>query len=142
MAEAQAGDTVKVHYTGRFEDGTVFDSSEGRDPLQFTLGEGQVIDGFNDAVEGMSPGETTTTTVAPERGYGPRMDEMLINVSRDQFPDEIDPEVGMQLQVQGQGGQLIPVVVAEINEDSVMLDANHPLAGRELIFDIELVDIV
>lgn len=142
MTEAQAGNTVKVHYTGRFEDGTVFDSSEGRDPLEFTLGEGQVIDGFNDAVEGMSPGESKTTTIAPERGYGPRTDEMLIDVERDQFPDEIDPEIGMQLQVQGQGGQLIPVVVAEVGEESVTLDANHPLAGRELIFDIELVDIV
>lgn len=120
----------------------MFDTSENREPVEFTLGEGQVIQGFNDAVAGMEPGESKTAEIPVDEAYGPRREEMLIEVARDQFPEDIAPEVGQQLHVQGQGGQPVPVTVADINDGSVTLDANHPLAGRDLIFDIELVDIV
>ncbi len=141
VAQAKHGDTVKVHYTGRLEDGTVFDSSENQNPLEFTLGEGRVIKGFEEAVDGMNTGETRTTTIPAEEAYGERRDEMVFELERDQLPPEIDPEVGQQLQMQLQNGENIPVVVAGLNDDSITIDANHPLAGKTLVFDIELVGI-
>ena len=141
MEQAKTGDTVRVHYTGRLEDGNVFDSSQGREPLEFTLGSGQVIPGFDEAVTGMAPGDERTVTIPSDQAYGPRRDEMMVRVERDQFPDNMEPEVGQQLQV-SQGGQVAVVTVAGISDEGVTLDANHPLAGKDLIFDLQLVEIV
>jgi peptidylprolyl isomerase len=142
MAQAKKGDTVKVHYKGKFEDGKVFDSSEGRDPLQFTVGKGQVIPGFEQAVEGMNPGESKTAKVPAEKGYGPRRKEMVMAVNRNRFPANLDPKVGQRLQLHQADGRKIAVTVTDVSESSVTLDANHPLAGKELTFDIKLVEIV
>lgn len=143
MPEAKDGDTVKVHYTGKFEDGTVFDSSENKDPLEFTLGQGQLIPGFEKAVTGLNEGDATTVNISSDDAYGERKDELEIQVTREELPDDIDPEVGMQLQVkQQQTDQSIPVRITEVTDDDVTLDANHPLAGKDLTFDIELVEII
>ena len=141
MAQAKPNDTVKVHYTGRLNDGTVFDSSAEREPLQFTLGEGQVIPGFESAVLGMTAGESKTITIAADQAYGPRRDDLILAVGRDQFPADITPEVGQQLQVRQTNGDVALVTVAEVGEAAVKLDANHPLAGHDLTFDIQLVAI-
>ncbi len=142
MAEARAGDTVKVHYTGKLDDGTVFDSSEGRDPLEFKLGEGHVIPGFEKAVEGMKTGESETVTIEAEDAYGPYQDEMVFRVSSDEMPEDLDPKVGEQLQMRQSDGGMVAVTVKGIDEKEVALDANHPLAGEALTFEIELVEIV
>jgi peptidylprolyl isomerase len=141
MAQARSGDTVRVHYTGRLEDDRIFDSSAGRDPLEFTLGEERVIPGFEEAVLGMEVGEERTVTVPADSAYGPRREEMVAQVSRDQFPEEIEPEVGQQLKMSGEG-QTFVVMVADVTDWSVTVDANHPLAGEDLTFDLELVEIV
>jgi FKBP-type peptidyl-prolyl cis-trans isomerase 2 len=141
MAQAKPGDIVKIHYTGRLEDGTVFDSSANREPLEFTLDGGQVIPGFEQAVLGMTPGESKTEKIPMDQAYGPHRPEMVLEVSRQQMPPELQPEVGQQLQVQQPDGQTIPVFVTEVTESTVTLDANHPLAGEDLTFDIELVEI-
>lgn len=138
--KAKQGDTVRVHYTGTLDDGRVFDSSEGRDPLEFTLGSGQVIPGFDAAVDGMEPGESRKVTIPSVEAYGTRRDEMVVVVERGQFPDDLIPEIGQQLQV-SQEGQTFVVTVTEITSDSVTLDANHPLAGQDLTFELQLVDI-
>jgi FKBP-type peptidyl-prolyl cis-trans isomerase 2 len=142
MAEAKNGDTVRIHYTGKLDDGTVFDSSDGRDPLEFTLGEGQVIPGFEEAVLGMNANDSKTMTIPSDNAYGPHREEMVVSVDRDQFPPDITPEVGQQLQMQRPDGQKMVVAVAEVSESTVTLDANHPLAGKDLTFDINLVEIV
>ncbi|MCK8519256.1 FKBP-type peptidyl-prolyl cis-trans isomerase [Methanoculleus sp. 7T] len=142
MAQAKEGDTVKVHYTGKLEDGTVFDTSTERDPLEFTIGEGEVISGFEQAVVGMAPGEKKTATIPPEEAYGPHRDDMTLTVDRDQFPEDIEPQPGQQLRVQQSDGRAAIVTISEVSESTVTLDANHPLAGRSLMFDIQLVDIV
>lgn len=141
MAQAQTGDTVRVHYTGKLGDGEVFDSSQGRDPLEFTLGEGKVIAGFDEAVAGMQPGDEKTVVIPADQAYGPRREEMMGEVPRAQFPPNIEPQVGQQLQMQ-QGGQNFVVTVADVSDEVVRLDANHPLAGKDLTFELELVDIV
>ncbi|UCC25232.1 MAG: peptidylprolyl isomerase [Gemmatimonadales bacterium] len=141
MANAQSGDTVHIHYTGRLDDGQVFDSSRERDPLSFTLGEGQVIPGFEEAVRGMEPGDSKTTTIPPEEAYGPRRDELTMSVPREQLPDGLDPQVGQQLNMRTAQGQAFQVTVVGADADAVELDANHPLAGEALTFDIELVKI-
>lgn len=140
MAQAASGDTVRVHYTGRLDDGTVFDSSQGRDPFEFTLGAGQVIPGFDAAVTGMEEGDSTTVKIEPENAYGDRHEEMVQQVTRSDIPEEIDLTVGMQLQASGPGGEMV-VTVVELSEESVTLDANHPLAGKALTFELELVEI-
>jgi peptidylprolyl isomerase len=142
MEKAKVDDTVKVHYTGKFEDGTVFDSSIERDPLEFTLGKKMVIPGFEAAATGMSPGETKTIKIPAEEAYGPRHEEMVMEVARASMPPEIQPEVGQILQIGQSQDQMLQVMVAEVTEESVILDANHPLAGRDLVFEIELVEIV
>jgi peptidylprolyl isomerase len=142
VTQAQQGDTVKVHYNGTLEDGTSFDSSAGRDPLQFTLGASQVIPGFENAVMGMQPGEQKTITIPNAEAYGPRRDDMMLEVPLEQFPSEIVPEVGKQLQVRMGNGQVVPVTVTDVSESSAMLDANHALAGEDLTFEITLVEIV
>ena len=141
MAHAKAGDHVKVHYTGRLSDGTVFDSSRDREPLEFTLGIGEVIPGFEQAVLGMEPGETKTVTIPAEEAYGPRRADMIIEVSRDQVAPGLPLAIGQQLQLRLQDGRVIPVVVADLSEETVTIDANHPLAGEDLTFEIELVAI-
>lgn len=141
MAEAKRGDTVSVHYTGKLEDDTVFDSSTGGDPLSFEIGSGQIIPGFEKGVIGMAPGDTKTVTIAPEQAYGPYRDDQIIEVEREKLPDDIDPEIGQRLQVQQHNGQTAVVTIKEISDDVVKLDANHPLAGQELTFEIELVDV-
>jgi peptidylprolyl isomerase len=141
MTAAKNGDSVKVHYTGTLEDGSTFDSSRGVEPLEFTLGSGQVIAGFDEAVVGMKPGEQKNVTVPADKAYGERHEEMVITVPRAQFPAHITPEVGQQLQLAGPNNQPILVRVVSLDEDSVQLDANPPLAGLDLTFDLELVSI-
>jgi peptidylprolyl isomerase len=140
MAQAKHGDTVSVHYTGTLKDGSEFDSSRGRDPIQFTVGSGQVIPGFDDAITGMEIGDTKTVTIPATEAYGPRRDEMVLHVPRAQFPPHIAPEVGQQLQV-GQGDEAFTVTVRDVGDDDVVLDGNHPLAGEDLTFALELVGI-
>jgi peptidylprolyl isomerase/FKBP-type peptidyl-prolyl cis-trans isomerase SlpA len=144
MAKAANGSTVQVHYTGRLEeDDSVFDSSRERDePLKFTIGEEQVIPGFEEAVEGMEPGDEKTVEIPSDEAYGPYRDDMVLEVDRDQLPDDLDPEVGQRLQLRQQNGEVVNVTLTEISDAEVTLDANHPLAGKDLSFDIELVDIV
>ncbi len=142
MAQAKTGDTVKVHYTGKLDDGTVFDSSVEREPLQFTIGEGQIIPGFEEAVIGMNPGESKTAKISMDKAYGPHRKEMVAVVPREQIPADLKPEVGQQLQVRQPDGRAMIVVITDVSEASVTLDANHPLAGKDLTFDIQLVEIV
>lgn len=141
MTQAQRGDTVKVHYTGKLDDGTVFDSSVDREPLEFTLGQGGIIPGFEQAVLGMSTGESKTETIPSENAYGPYVEEMVLTVDRQQMPPEIEPQVGQQLHLQQPDGQMIPVMITDVSSSTVTLDANHPLAGENLTFDIQLVEI-
>ena len=132
---------MKVHYTGKLEDGTVFDSSREREPLEFTLEAGQIIPGFEKAVVGMEEGEEKTVEIPPEEAYGEHHDDAIVELERAELPPEIDPQVGMQLQLQGQDGRAFPAHVTEVKEDIVKLDANHPLAGEKLTFEIELVEV-
>ncbi len=141
MPQAKQGDTVKVHYTGKLKDGSVFDSSANREPLEFTLGGGNMIPGFEQAVLGMDIGDKKTAEIPSDQAYGEKREDMIISVPRENVPGDISPEVGQQLAVQQQGGQQVPVTVAEVTEEKVVLDANHPLAGKDLVFDIELVEI-
>jgi peptidylprolyl isomerase len=141
MQQAKAGDTVKVHYSGRLTDGTTFDSSEGRDPLEFKVGNGDVIKGFDEGVTGMSVGEKKTVHIPADEAYGQKDGDRVVEFPRENFPPDLQPEVGMQLNMSNGAGQVIPVVIVEVGNESVTLDANHPLAGEDLIFDIELVDI-
>jgi FKBP-type peptidyl-prolyl cis-trans isomerase 2 len=142
MQKAKSGDKVKVHYHGRLTDGSTFDSSTGREPLEFELGSGMVIKGFDDGIEGMAIGEKKTINIPVEEAYGPKDPNMLIEYPAANFPPELKPEIGMQLNMTNAGGQVIPVIITEVKEELVVLDANHPLAGQPLIFDLELVEIV
>jgi FKBP-type peptidyl-prolyl cis-trans isomerase 2 len=141
MTVAKSGDKVRIHYTGTLSDGSVFDSSEGREPLEFTLGSGQVIPGFDAGVTGMSVGEKKTVEIPCDQAYGPSHSEAIQDVPREQIPAEIPLEVGMQLQMQAPTGQVVPVTVVKITEEAVTLDANHALAGKDLTFALELVEI-
>ncbi|MCC5989390.1 MAG: peptidylprolyl isomerase [Pararhodobacter sp.] len=141
MTQAKTGDTVHFHYTGTLDDGTVFDSSEGREPLSFTLGAGQIIPGLDNAIDGMAVGEQKTVTVAADEAYGPWQPEARQAIPRDQIPPHIPVEPGTQLQMQAPSGEPIPVVVAEVSDAEVVLDANHPLAGKDLTFAVEVVAI-
>ena len=142
MAQAKAGDTVKVHYTGKLDDGTIFDTSADRDPMQFTIGEGQLISDFEQAVVGMSPGESKTVQIPSENAYGPHHEEMIMVVDRSEFPKDLEPKVDQMLQVRRQDGHTFAVKVTDVSENKVTLDANHPLAGQDLTFDIQLSEIV
>jgi len=141
MTAAQPGNTVQMHYTGSLEDGTVFDSSQGRDPLSFEVGSGQIIPGLDAAVAGMTVGEEKTVTIPAQEAYGAHHPERVQAVPRAQFPDHIPTEVGTQLQVQTPDGQTVPVVIADVNEEAVTLDANHPLAGKDLTFAVSIVAV-
>jgi FKBP-type peptidyl-prolyl cis-trans isomerase 2 len=141
MQQAKAGDQVKVHYTGKLTSGEQFDSSEGREPLEFTVGAGQMIKGFDLAIPGMSIGDKKTINIPAEDAYGERSEEAVIPFPVSNVPPDMKLEVGMQLTLTNQHGQPVPVVVMEVREDVVIMDANHFLAGKELVFDIELVSI-
>ncbi|HEX5668608.1 MAG TPA: peptidylprolyl isomerase [Chitinophagaceae bacterium] len=140
--QAKEGDVVRVHYTGRLTDGTQFDSSVGREPLEFTVGAGQMIKGFDIGVQGMAVGEKKTIEIAPQDAYGERDDEAIIEFPASNIPEDMTLEPGMQLTLRNQFGQPIPVVVLEVKEEIVIMDANHMLAGKDLVFEVELVEIV
>jgi len=142
MAKAKNGDTVKVHYTGKLEDGTVFDSSGSREPLEFTIGEGTVIPGFEQAVVGMSPGDSKSEKIPADQAFGPYREELVVDIDRERIPEGVDPKVGKRLRVQKTDGRITEVLVTGITESKVTLDANHPLAQNDLIFDIELLEIL
>ena len=141
MQQVKKGDTIKVHYHGKLVDGTTFDSSEGREPLEFEVGSGMVIPGFDEGVTGMAVGDKKTVSIPADEAYGPKQEDMIMEFPRERFPAEMVPEVGMQLNMNNGQGQSFPVVILEVQESVVILDANHPLAGQELIFDLELVEI-
>jgi peptidylprolyl isomerase len=141
MQQVKKGDTIKVHYHGKLTNGTTFDSSEGREPLSFEVGGGMVIPGFDEGVTGMAIGEKKTIHIPFDQAYGPKQEEMIMEFPRDRFPADMVPEVGMQLNMSNGSGQQFPVTIAEVKDEVVILDANHPLAGEDLIFDLELVAI-
>lgn len=141
MTQAKSGDTVRIHYTGTLDDGSTFDSSAGRDPLEFKLGSGQVIPGFDKGVDGMSVGEKKTIHIPADEAYGQKDDRAVQAIPRENIPDDIPLEVGIQLQMQSPTGQVMPVTVTEVTETEVTLDANHPLAGKDLTFELELVSV-
>ncbi len=142
MTQAQVGDMVKVHYTGRLTDGTTIDTSLERDPLEFTLGEGELIAGFEQAVLGMAAGESKTTTIPAAQAYGPHDAERVIDVERHHLPSDLQPEIGQRLEMTRPDGTTLTVMITTVTETQVTLDANHPLAGQDLIFDITLVEIL
>ncbi|MGB7063260.1 MAG: peptidylprolyl isomerase [Candidatus Zixiibacteriota bacterium] len=142
MAVAKKGDKVKVHYTGRLEDGTVFDTSAERGPYEFTIGGTRIVPGFVEAVIGMKPGESKTVEIPAKKAYGPHRKDMIALIERSKLPAHLNPEIGQRLRIDQADGQKIPVTVVEVSASTVTLDANHPLAGKDLIFDIELLEIV
>lgn len=142
MSKVKDGDTVKVNYTGTLSNGEVFDTSEEREPLEFTLGQGQLIPGFEKAVTGLSVGDSTTVDIPSKEAYGDSREDLIISVPKDQLPDDVEPQIGMQLQVNQPDGQPIPVRITDVGEEQLTLDANHPLAGEDLNFKIELVEVV
>lgn len=142
MSVATKGNAVKVHYTGKLQNGTVFDSSANREPLEFTLGDGNMIKGFDTAVEGMEVGQEKSVTIPCGEAYGEKREDMMLEIPKTQVPEHITPEIGMELSLQNQAGQPVPVKVAAVDEEKIILDANHPLAGEDLLFDITLVEIV
>ena len=141
LAVADDGNTVKVHYTGTLEDGTTFDTSVGSEPLEFTIGEGQLIPGFEEAVKGMQVGQSKTVTIPSERAYGPHLDDLVLVIEREQLPENLDPEVGQQLQMRRTDGITTVVIVTDVSETTITVDTNHSLAGKDLTFEIELVEI-
>jgi peptidylprolyl isomerase len=141
MAEVKANDTVKVHYTGRLSNGTVFDSSLGREPLEFTIGQKMVIPGFEEGVIGMTVGETRTVSIASQDAYGPYLEDLVGSIRRTQIPPNIDLQVGAMLQMQTPDGGNMLVVIKDLTDEMVTLDANHPLAGKDLAFEINLLEI-
>lgn len=142
MTQAKNGDTVKIHYTGKLQDGSVFDSSNGREPLQFNIGSGQVIPGFEEAVTGMKVGEKKTAEIPSDKAYGKSDPSLVMVVDKKHVPPEIKPEVGLRLEVGSPSGELLVVTVIEVTDENITLDANPPLAGEDLTFEIELVEIV
>lgn len=142
MSQAKSGDTVRIHYTGTLDDGTQFDSSAGREPLEFSLGSGQVIPGFDTAVTGMAVGESKSISIQPADAYGERHEQLVQEVPKSILPDEVEAAVGMQLQGQSAEGHVTRFTVTGVDADTITVDANHPLAGRTLNFDIQLVEIV
>jgi peptidylprolyl isomerase len=141
MKIAGAGDTVKVHYTGKLEDGNVFDSSREGDPLEFVLGAGQLLKDFEGALVGLTVGQSVTINISAENAYGPYREELLLVIPKDQVPEDVEQNVGETLYIECEDGAMLPVTIKEIAEETVTLDSNHQLAGKDLIFDIELVDI-
>lgn len=141
MSKVKDGDTVKVHYTGKLENGDVFDSSREQEPFEFTVGNKAVIPGFEKGVLGMEVGDTKTIEIPPEEAYGEKQDELVVEVKKSEFPEDITPTVGQRLQIKQGDGNPIVVTITDLTEESITLDANHPLAGYTLFFDVEVVDI-
>jgi peptidylprolyl isomerase len=141
MSKATSGDVVHVHYTGRLNDESVFDTSDGREPLSFQLGQGQVVPGFEKAVSGMELGEKKTVTIPSDEAYGPRIEQLTFTAPRDNLPDGYDPQVGEMMRLETRDGRQMDVVITDATEEAVKMDGNHPLAGEDLTFDIELVKI-
>jgi len=141
MQLVKNGDVVRVHYHGKLTDGTTFDSSEGRDPLEFTVGNGQVIKGFDDALLDMKIGDKKSVNIPIDQAYGERNNDMMMEYPKAEFPEDMNPQPGMEIHMSDNMGNVFPVVIAEVKEEVVVLDANHPLAGKDLVFDIELVSI-
>lgn len=141
MQQVKQGDKVKVHYHGKLTDGTTFDSSEGREPLEFEVGSGAVIPGFDNGVMGMNVGDKKTINIPADEAYGQRHEELVMEFPKDRFPEDMVPEPGMQLMMNNGAGQQFPVIIVEVKDDAVILDANHHLAGQDLVFDIQLMDI-
>lgn len=142
MAEAKAGDKVRVHYKGQLSDGTIFDSSLEREPIEFILGQDTVIPGFEDAVIGMEAGESKDVSIPPEEGFGEYSKDLVVNIEKTILPPEINPELGMQLEVSSEEETPRVFTIADIAEDSITLDGNHPLAGKEIAFKITLLEIL
>ena len=140
MAQVKKGDTVKVHYHGTLNDGSIFDSSTGREPLEFEVGNGMVIAGFDEGVTGMAIGEKRTVNIIADEAYGPVQQDMIMEFPKTQFPPDMVPEIGLQLSMSNNEGQQFPVTIIDVKDEVVVLDANHPLAGKDLTFDLELVD--
>lgn len=141
MAQAKNGDHVKVHFTGKKQSGEIFATSQGRDPLEFQIGDGTVLPGVEKAVEGMAKGEHKTVTLGPEEGFGEQKNELILTVDRSQFPEDFEPQEGMELQVPQPDGSVVFFKILKILNDKVQLDANHPLAGEKLTFELELLEI-
>lgn len=142
MSQAEKGSKVKVHYTGTLSDETVFDSSREREePMEFTVGEGEIIQGFDEAVEGMEEGETKKVTIPSDKAYGARNEEAILSVPRSKLPEDLTPEEGMQLEASQQDGEKQILLITEVKDEEIVVDANHPLAGQDLIFDIELMEV-
>jgi len=142
MSAAKNGDAVKVHYTGKLDDGTVFDSSEGHEPLAFTLGNGEVIDGFDKGVVGMAVGENKQISIPPDQAYGERNESLVQTIARDQIQlGGVEPQAGMGVEMRTPDGEVIPLLISDVTDTTVTLDANHPLAGEQLHFDVKLVEI-
>ncbi len=142
MRKVQLEDVVRVHYTGKLEDGTEFDSSKGKDPIEFKVGKGNLIPGFEKGIVGMEEGEKKTITITPEEGYGERREELTAQISKDELPPDVTPSLGMTLQVKRPDNQVLPVVIIDISGDTITLDANPPIAGETLTFDVEIVEFV
>ncbi len=141
MSQAKKGDTIKVHYTGRLEDGSIFDSSKDREPLEVTLGAGSVIPGFDKGLTGMAIGDTKTVNIPADEAYGQIREDMIAEVGKDDFPPDIKPKVGLELELTQEDNNIINVTISKIEDDKITIDANHPLAGKELIFDLEMIEI-
>ncbi len=141
MSQATDGNTVKIHYTGTLDDGSEFDSSVGREPLEFTIGSGQVIVGFDNACRGMAVGEKKTVTLPPEEAYGEHNPEMVTEVDRSMMPDDLEPEIGLQMHATGPNGEMVNFVIVDFTDETVTVDGNPPLAGKALTFDIEMMEI-
>ncbi len=141
LIAAQDGDVIKVHYTGTLKDGTIFDTSRGRQPLEFTLGAGQLIPGFENAVRGMSIGQSKTVTIPPEEAYGPFRDDLIFTIDKGRLPDSSNPEIGQQLKIELSGNISTQAIITDVSETTITVDANHHLAGKDLTFEIEVVEI-
>lgn len=141
MASAEDGSTVKVRFTGKLSTGEVFANSEDQGPLEFTIGEGRTVPGLENAVKGMTPGESKTVTLPPEEAFGPHREDRIFEIQRSELPDDIEANVGQPLEVRFQDGRSARVMISDVQEETVKLDGNHPLAGQELTFDIELVEV-
>ena len=142
MAQAKTGDLVRAHYTGKLEDGTVFDSSFEREPLLFNIGKGEVIPGFENTVIGMNEGETKTVSIPPRDAYGDYIDNLIFIIKKSDFPPDIEPQLGMMLHGQSESGESISGTIKEIKENTIVLDVNHPLAGKTLTFEIKLMEVI
>lgn len=142
MKQAKQGDTVKVNYTGKLDDGSVFDTSVGKTPLEFKIGDGKILPDFEKAILDMKPGDKKTIEIEAANAYGQPREDMVITVDRKHLPENIEPKVGLNLQIKQENDQVVIVTIKEVNEDKITLDGNHPLAGKDLTFELELVDIV